>query len=482
MSKLFGETDQQYRDRVVNKISPSYCGAKWYNATVWLGNGMTASCHHPQAHKIPLEELKLSYKALHNTIYKKKVRQQMLDGVRPKECEYCWKVEDISDSLVSDRVYKSVIYSEEDHAEAVSKGADYDYDLKTLEIAFDSLCNLACSYCSPQFSSTYASDIKVNGPYQNLVSDGGGAYQHDGSSAAPYGIKNENNPYVEAFIEWWNKELQFSLSELRITGGEALMSPSFWSFVKSLDNNNLCNVRLAVNSNLCSKRELIERLCGLSSKFEQFEIYTSNESFGPSAEYIRDGLDWDEWIGNIHYALSEGKIQNLHMMMTINALCLYSITQFMDEMLKIRKQYGIYTCALSLNILRFPSFQSVITLPYEMRLERAQHIEDWLNNINPEYHLHAAEKDSIIRVITYLREEDSKNGNISSYGGGQISEVEKRQSDFKSFYSQYDVRRGKDFKTTYPMLADWYDNLEITQLKPVKVINIKYVHPYEDNT
>ena len=26
--------------------SASFCGAKWYNATVWLGSGMTTSCHH----------------------------------------------------------------------------------------------------------------------------------------------------------------------------------------------------------------------------------------------------------------------------------------------------------------------------------------------------------------------------------------------------------------------------------------------------
>ena len=59
------ESYTEYRDRVVDAISPSFCGAKWYNATVWLGSGTTTSCHHPPAHKIPVEELKRSYKALH---------------------------------------------------------------------------------------------------------------------------------------------------------------------------------------------------------------------------------------------------------------------------------------------------------------------------------------------------------------------------------------------------------------------------------
>ena len=68
-AKKEGESYQEYRDRAINSISPAFCGAKWYNATIWLGNGTNASCHHPPAHKIPLEEVAMSYKAIHNTQY-----------------------------------------------------------------------------------------------------------------------------------------------------------------------------------------------------------------------------------------------------------------------------------------------------------------------------------------------------------------------------------------------------------------------------
>ena len=33
------ETPVEWRNRVLDKKSTSFCGAKWYNATVWLGNG-----------------------------------------------------------------------------------------------------------------------------------------------------------------------------------------------------------------------------------------------------------------------------------------------------------------------------------------------------------------------------------------------------------------------------------------------------------
>jgi hypothetical protein len=85
IAKKHDESYVEYRDRVVNKVSKSFCGAKWYNATIWLGNGTTASCHHPPAHKIPLAEVAKNHKAIHNTQYKKLVRKQMLEGEYPKE-------------------------------------------------------------------------------------------------------------------------------------------------------------------------------------------------------------------------------------------------------------------------------------------------------------------------------------------------------------------------------------------------------------
>ena len=53
MPKINNETDLEYKRRVIDIKSDSFCGAKWYNATIWLGSGMTTSCHHPLPHKIP---------------------------------------------------------------------------------------------------------------------------------------------------------------------------------------------------------------------------------------------------------------------------------------------------------------------------------------------------------------------------------------------------------------------------------------------
>ena len=93
--KRHNETDLDYKKRVLDAISPSFCGAKWYNATIWLGSGQTTSCHHPPAHKAELKEVVINFKALHNTPQKKEDRRKMQIGERPPGCEYCWKIEDM---------------------------------------------------------------------------------------------------------------------------------------------------------------------------------------------------------------------------------------------------------------------------------------------------------------------------------------------------------------------------------------------------
>lgn len=452
--KKHDENYTEYRDRVLGSISYSFCGAKWYNATVWLGSGTTASCHHPPAHKIPLVELQRSYKALHNTEYKKAVREQMLRGDKPKECDYCWKIEGMGKDKISDRVYKSIIYTEEELAQAAETyRSTEDVDLKTLEIAFDAVCNFACSYCNSSFSTKWQNDIKTKGPYQNLVSDGAGAFQHDGSWAQPYGLHNENNPYVEAFWQWWENELQHSLTELRVTGGEATMSPNFWKLMDWWKQHPDCSVEFAVNSNLGS-RPLTEKLTEATQSFKHFNLYTSCEAYGKHAEYIRDGLEWDIWLSNLRYAIKNGNVKQSNIMMTINALCLFSICDFMEEMLKIRKEFGSYHALMSFNILRFPSFQSPTTLPANIRQERAFELESWLKKHENNKLLSDIEKDGIKRLISYLYEIEE--------GHEFVSSLETRQRDFKSFYTQYDNRRNKKFTETFSELREWFDSIPHT--------------------
>ena len=454
MPKIINETDLRYKRRVIDIKSASFCAAKWYNATIWLGSGQTTSCHHPLPHAIDVEAIKTNPKAIHNTPQKKDERAMMQRGERPSGCEYCWKIEDIadredaSDEIISDRVYKTVIYEDGDLDEAFNTPPEQDVNLQTLEIAFDRTCQFACSYCNPAFSTTWVKDIRSHGGYTNLVSDGRNHFTHEHDSSQLYTI-NDVNPYVEAFFKWWESDLHKTLKELRITGGEPLMSGYTWRLIDWFQTNRgKSTTRLAINSNLGFEQDKLERLLDATEGVE-LDLYTSNESIGRHAIYIRDGLDWEQWTSNVSYLLTSGRLRGLHVMCTINALCLISLPEFLWSIVELKKKYGKDAINFSLNILRFPSFQSPLVLPKDIK---EQAIEELVRfHMANAHNLHEFEVNQVERLFNYLKEV------ISPHSGAMETSI--LQRDFKNFYEQYDQRRGKDFKYTFPQLAEWYDTL-----------------------
>jgi organic radical activating enzyme len=445
-------SDLEFRQQVLDPISASFCGAKWYNATIWLGSGMTTSCHHPPAHKISVEDVQRNPRALHNTPQKKDDRSKMQQGERPPGCEYCWKIEDMGRDAVSDRVYKSKIYPIDSLKQAALMPVEQDVNLKTLEIAFDRTCQFACSYCNPAFSSTWVKDIKKNGAYTDLISDGRNHFTHPHDSAQLYTI-NETNPYVDAFFQWWESDLHQTLDELRITGGEPLMSGYTWRLIDWFrDNPGRSRTRLAINSNLGMEYDVIERAID-SCQGIDLDIYTSMESVGPHAEYIRDGLNYVQWTYNMERIMRGGKLRALHVMCTINALCLESLPEFLDYVMLWKQEYGVDFPNFTLNILRFPSFQSPLVLPDEIRGRHRDRLRSWLDRWNDNIMLQPHERNHVLRLIDYL--------DVVKTPHSEAFELPKLLNDFKQFYTQYDRRRDKNFCNTFSGLERWYDSIQV---------------------
>jgi organic radical activating enzyme len=444
--------DLEFRQQVLDPKSASFCAAKWYNATIWLGSGMSTSCHHPPAHAIDVEAIRTNPSAIHNTVEKKIDRLNMQLGNRPKGCEYCWKIEDMGRDAVSDRVYKSKIYPIEALDEAYQIPHQDDVDLRTLEIAFDRTCQFACSYCNPAFSTTWVRDIRSNGAYEHLVSDGRNHFTHSHDSSQLYRF-GETNPYVEAFFKWWETDLHQTLQELRITGGEPLMSGDTWKLLDWFKNNRgRSKTRLAINSNLGMECDVIERAIEACDGTE-LDIYTSNEALGAHAEYIRDGLNYGQWEHNMERIITGNKLRGLHVMCTINALCLESLPEFLTRLMQWKNKYGQDFPNFTLNILRFPSFQSPLILPDSIRTHHKNRLQEWLNTWTNNVALQEHERNHVQRLIDYL--------DVVKTPHSDAFDMPKLHNDFKQFFTQYDQRRGKNFAKTFPNLTEWYDSIQI---------------------
>jgi organic radical activating enzyme len=436
--------DLQFKQQYLDPLSDSFCAAKWYNATIWLGSGQTTSCHHPPAHHVTEKEVIINPAALHNTKQKRNDREKMLKGERPAGCEYCWKIEDMGRDAVSDRVYKSKIYPISALQEAYDTPVHYDVNLRTLEIAFDRTCQFACSYCNPAFSSTWVNDIRKNGPYLKLESDGRNHFTHEHNSAQLYKF-GEDNPYVNAFFEWWETDLHKTLQELRITGGEPLMSGYTWKLIDWFkQNQGKSTTQLAINSNLGFNNEKLEEFIEAIRPLPHVELYTSMEAVGNQAEYIRDGLDYQQWLDNMHTLLGSNTVKAVHVMCTINALCLTTLPELLDQLLELKRTYGRERVNFTLNILRFPSFQSALILPNELRDQFRNDLSTWLATNNNHPLLHEHEVNHTQRLIDYL--------DVVKTPHSDTFEMPKLLNDFGEFYAQYDSRRNKNFEQTFPKL------------------------------
>jgi len=149
--------------------------------------------------------------------------------------------------------------------------------------------------------------------------------------------------------------------------------------------------------------------------------------------------------------MRSGRLRGLHVMCTINALCLESLPEFLTMLMEWKSQWGRNNPNFTLNILRFPSFQSPLVLPDDIRMKHRQRLVDWLNRFNDHVMLHEHEKNHVQRLIDYL--------DIVKTPHSDAFDLPALHNDFKQFHQQYDQRRDKNFKTTFPQLADWYTTL-----------------------
>ena len=447
----------------LDEVGSGMCLAKWTQVTLQLQNGHNHSCHHPRTHKINLNEIKRNPSALHNTGYKKKRRREMLTGSRPKECDYCWNVEDNSDRF-SDRVFKSAESWSLPHMEEITN-SDWreDYNPKYVEVAFSNACNFKCSYCGPAYSSTWMEEINKHGGYPTTDKFNDNMWlERENKMPIPH---RDYNPYVEAFWKWW-PDLYRDLHTFRITGGEPLLSKDTWKvldYVIEQENPNK-ELQLAINSNLGVPDELIDRFIEKIQKIEdeervrEFIVFTSVDTWGKQAEYIRTGLEFNRFWDNVNKILEKCPRVNLTIMSTYNALSVPNYEKLLYGLYDLKKQYGgsdrYWNSAIFLDssYLRYPQHQTVQILPkkWDKEILKQAQVADFLGV--PKFdHKYIGYSDIEIQKIKRIY--DWKVTNWMD----KEKHVKNYQYNFYRFVTEHDKRRGTNFIETFPELESFYN-------------------------
>lgn len=341
-----------------------FCPAKWDELYLYLHHGLSTSCSHPLPHAIPSDELKDNLFALHNTKYKLGVRAEMLAGKRPKECHMCWHLED--KGISSDRFEQLKTWG----SDPKDYTLDPNYKPKMIEIVFDNLCNLNCSYCDSGQSSSWSAILNRTGPW-GLETDHRHLYEK--IHIKPGTTKEE---YLNAWNEWW-PQIKANVVKLKISGGEPLLSPSFWKTMDGLQGNSP-HLELSINSNMSVSPDNISKLISYQSSIKSMNITASIDAVGPLAEFCRAGLDYDLFLDNVNTWLGQSSDNcTLWLQSTVSILNVWGLKDKFQLGLDLRKKYGSKVGPSYSTIIRMPEFQSMMLLPKEMRLRISQDLYDW---------------------------------------------------------------------------------------------------------
>tara|TARA_B100000886_G_scaffold83731_2_gene54602 strand:- start:642 stop:2021 length:1380 start_codon:yes stop_codon:yes gene_type:complete len=441
---------------IEDQTSKTFCLAKWHHTTIYLATGETHSCYHPAPHKIPLEELKNNPSALHNTIEKKAQRKMMLDGHKPDGCSYCWNIESMGKDFVSDRHIKTTsIYTEERLEEIKTKAADFNVNPEYIEISFSNECNFKCGYCHPKASSRYWNEIKQHGPYSKST-----VHRQDIDWFKVY-AKEEENPYVDAWWEWW-PEVSKTLNILRITGGEPLMHKSLWELFDRLDKDPKPHLQIEVNSNMGVKPKLVQKLTDTvknlkkDGKIRSFKLYTSIDTWGPKAEYARTGLDIALWEKNLDYYLSNTGWP-VTFMITFNIFSVTSFHLLLEKILEWRRKYNSDNNSTQWQRIRFdtphlkePTIYDMNILPKEKFMpfmyKHLKFMEAHQDDAD-RTKFSSLEVEKFRRVVVYMAS--------THY---EPLKLEQAHKDFYNWFTEFDKRRNCSLPNTFPELKGFYDD------------------------
>ena len=488
------------RDLLNNK-GPGFCLAKWTQVTMHLGQGLTHSCHHPVAHKIPLEEIVNNPSALHNTSFKKEQRKAMLNGKRPSECDFCWRIEDNTGDF-SDRTLKSLdAYSLNLHDDIVEMTGNEDVMPKYVEVSFSNVCNLKCSYCGPMFSSKWIEEIKTHGPYKV----NGSTYNALGQ--AQYKDKDDN-PYTDAFWKWFPNASK-NMHTFRITGGEPLMSKHTFKVMEYLLENPNPNLDFAVNSNACVPEKLWTKFTTLAKQLtdtnsiKNMTLFVSAEATHEQCEYSRYGMDWNLFKQNIEYFLDNTDNSRITFMSAFNVFSITSFKKLLEYVLFLKQSYNVNglvkwleECGLDVST-KFESKQTPahigrqdkkagrvgIDIPYvrhpeflDANIITLALVQDYLlpavefmykNTTEPGWNdlmgFEANESLKLKRILVDILQhiKDYTEPDNTSFKCG----IAMKRINFVKFVTDYDKRRNLNFLETFPEMKEFFEICKLEEIK-----------------
>lgn len=230
----------------------------------------------------------------------KRIRKQVLSGQQPKECEPCFSlenqgVESLRQRHIGGKIPEARINMYPDAVSKMREDFSMPFEIPTMELKLNNLCNLKCRMCHPMDSTSWNDWSQVKEFYlkeNNIMYD----------IIAVHDL--ENKPFLDKFQdspEWWaalEKNLPY-FRRVEFAGGEPLMDPQHYRILDMLQPYaHQIEIKYATNLTTLgiNKGRTVHEYW---PNFRSVAVNVSLDGMGNVYEYIRGNASWDQVVQNI---------------------------------------------------------------------------------------------------------------------------------------------------------------------------------------
>lgn len=281
-------------------------------------------------------------------------------------CQTCYDIERGKQSvdIVSDRIF----YIRELKQVPLTTYQSGNFDLKTVDVRWSNLCNFACVYCGPRFSSKWSSELNVN-------------------------LDTPTDAQVENFKQYIFDHAE-KLKHVYLAGGEPLLMKQNLELLELLLKVNP-DVNLRINTNLsCVDTYIFETIC----KFQNVQWTVSAETLEEEYEYIRYGGVWKDFVTNL------ATIRQLNHKITFNMLHFLLNYMSVFEFVDWATAQGFHPNSFVIGAMLEPDHLNIRHLPDATLKKVEQQLQHRINQ-NPGYLL----EDSYRNMLHYINTPANKN-------------------------------------------------------------------------
>jgi sulfatase maturation enzyme AslB (radical SAM superfamily) len=169
----------------------------------------------------------------------------------------------------------------------------------SFDYRFNNLCNFKCRMCGDMLSSSWEAESRKNKTWSK---------ESQPWMASPLReqiTKFQDTQVVQEFVEAVETR---RIKEIYWCGGEPLMWDMHWNAMKRIIALGFAKeVYVRYNTNLSKTSYKGTKLFDLLPQFQDWQICSSLDGTGEVGEYIRDGLNYEQWLENFKEGLAVAK-------------------------------------------------------------------------------------------------------------------------------------------------------------------------------